>query len=49
MSLLFNPELNSALNANGSESVKKIDAGLFQGSAQGSVPVWIMRAHPFNV
>ncbi|EMB4227685.1 hypothetical protein U9E96_004892, partial [Salmonella enterica] len=35
MSLLFNPELDSALNANGTESVKDIDAGLFQGIGQG--------------
>ncbi len=35
MSLLFNPELNSALNANGSENVKKIDAGLLQGIGTG--------------
>ncbi len=35
MSILFNPELNSALNANGTESVKDIDAGLFQGIAEG--------------
>ncbi|HDZ2945709.1 TPA: hypothetical protein RST32_004108 [Klebsiella pneumoniae] len=35
MSILFNPELDSALNANGTESVKDIDAGLFQGVGQG--------------
>ncbi|MER1639838.1 hypothetical protein [Klebsiella aerogenes] len=35
MSILFNPELDSALNANGTESVKDIDAGLFQGIGQG--------------
>ncbi|EKO1297066.1 hypothetical protein PYU03_000147 [Salmonella enterica] len=35
MSILFNPELDSALNANGTESVKNIDAGLFQGIGQG--------------
>ncbi|EAQ0778335.1 hypothetical protein CS657_04015 [Salmonella enterica] len=35
MSLLFDPELDSALNANGTESVKDIDAGLFQGIGQG--------------
>nr|DAE37945.1 MAG TPA: hypothetical protein [Caudoviricetes sp.] len=35
MSILFNPELDSALNANGTESVKDIDAGLFQGIAEG--------------
>ncbi|HCC2936301.1 TPA: hypothetical protein M4254_000608 [Klebsiella pneumoniae] len=35
MSLLFNPELDSALNANGTESVKDIDASLFQGVGKG--------------
>ncbi|EOV8226719.1 hypothetical protein ACU79Q_000937 [Klebsiella pneumoniae] len=35
MSILFNPELDSALNANGTESVKDIDAGLFQGVGEG--------------
>ncbi|ECW0140350.1 hypothetical protein F3E67_18730 [Salmonella enterica subsp. salamae] len=35
MSILFNPELDSALKANGTESVKDIDAGLFQGIGQG--------------
>ncbi|WP_343558373.1 hypothetical protein [Klebsiella aerogenes] len=35
MSILFNPELDSALNANGTESVKDIDAGLFQGVGRG--------------
>lgn len=35
MSILFNPELDSALNANGTESVKNIDAGLFQGVGEG--------------
>ena len=36
MSLLFNPELDSALNANGTESVKDIDASLFQGVGKGA-------------
>ncbi|WP_193133680.1 hypothetical protein [Klebsiella grimontii] len=35
MSILFNPELDSALNANGTESVKDIDAGIFQGVGEG--------------
>ncbi|WIO41583.1 hypothetical protein P2G42_16825 [Klebsiella electrica] len=35
MSLLFNPELDSSLNANGTESVKDIDASLFQGVGKG--------------
>jgi hypothetical protein len=42
MSILFNPELDSALNANGTESVKDIDAGIFQEWVKVSVPVCLM-------
>lgn len=35
MSLLFNPELDNALAANGTEGIKKIDAGFFQGIGEG--------------
>lgn len=35
MNILFNPELDSALNANGTESVKDIDASLLQGIGEG--------------
>lgn len=35
MSLLYDPQLNGELDANGGESLRKIDAGFFQGTGQG--------------
>lgn len=35
MSLLYDPQLNGELDANGGESLKHIDAGFFQGTGQG--------------
>ncbi|MEN4830054.1 hypothetical protein [Pantoea vagans] len=35
MSLLYDPQLNGELDANGGERLKKIDAGFFQGTGQG--------------